>query len=341
MTDERSYSSFALLSMALDHARLLLVIPGLCAAVALGLTLIFGRGFVAESTFQPDTSSPDVGRLAGLASQLGFPVGRMSEGESVEFYVSLAESRSLLAEVATDTFRFAESEGSPDTLRGTLLDLLEVKGGTPTERLRNATERLERDIDVWADVNSGIVTLRTRAPWAGLAVQVNRNLLEGIHRFNLEKRRSQARAEREFVEERVRHARSELEAAEADLRRFLEVNRRYDDSPQLRFEADGLQRRVSLRQQVYTSLAESFEKARLDEVRNTPVVTVIDAPEGSARRTWSPVRNTVLALLLGLLLVAGWIFLREYVERQRSEYPDDYRAFTTRRRELRGRVKSA
>src|SRR5439155_7289608 len=35
---------------------------------------------------------------------------------------------------------------------------------------------------------------------------------------------------------------------------------------------------VALRQQIFTALSEAFEQARIEEVRDTPILTVVDAP---------------------------------------------------------------
>ena len=41
---------------------------------------------------------------------------------------------------------------------------------------------------------------------------------------------------------------------------------------------DGLQREVMLRQSVLTTLVQSYEQARISEVRDTPVITVLYTP---------------------------------------------------------------
>jgi len=92
-------------------------------------------------------------------------------------------------------------------------------------------------------------------------------------------RQSQAAAERGFTEERMAEAQEELRAAENELQRFLQNNRQFQNSPELVFQHDRLQRRVAMRQQVYTSLVQSYEQARIDEVPNTPVITVVEYAE--------------------------------------------------------------
>jgi uncharacterized protein involved in exopolysaccharide biosynthesis len=133
-----------------------------------------------------------------------------------------------------------------------------------------------------------------------------------MQQFNLETRRSQAQAERVFLETRVGAARDELTQAEGKLQAFLQQNRQFENSPELQFEFDRLQRDVSMRQEVYTGLVQAFEEAKIREVRDTPVVTVIEHPVLPAQR--EP-RGTFLKGLLGLILGGmlglGIVFGRE------------------------------
>jgi hypothetical protein len=96
-----------------------------------------------------------------------------------------------------------------------------------------------------------------------------------------------------------------------------------------------LQRQVDLRQQVYVALAQSYEQARIDEVRTTPVVTVVEAPETFVQRAPGNVITVgILALIVGLVLAAAWAFLADILRRQRELHPEHYAEF----RQLRGRL---
>jgi uncharacterized protein involved in exopolysaccharide biosynthesis len=214
------------------------------------------------------------------------------------------------------------------------MDLYEAEGATPDERLRAVVRQLEEEVVVTADAVTGIVRVTTRAPWPELAVLLNRRLLELTSNFNLQTRQSQARAEREFVEARLEVKRQELQRAEATLSRFLEENRRYQDSPPLELEYRRLQRQVELEQAVYVELASNFEQAQIAEVRNTPVLTIIENPEGSQRRVrTSLVAALAIALLLGLGLGASLAFGLDYLRVQREMNPHDFAQFTELGRE--------
>ena len=102
---------------------------------------------------------------------------------------------------------------------------------------------------------------------------------------------------------------------------FLQANRRYEDSPELTFQQERLQRTISLRQQVYTGLVQALDEARIAEVRDTPVITVLQAP-------YLPPgpddRSLLLAIALGLVLggMAG-VVLAFIVEAIRRPAPGD------------------
>lgn len=315
-------SAFSTIAAVLGQARLLIGVPLIAAVLAGGLAIVRGRQYSAESAFVPEAGEKETARFAGLAAQFGLSLGGLSEGKSPEFYASLAKSRELLREIARTRYRFPLDRAATQFREGSLLELYRIEAPTEEERLRAATHLLRKQISVGTDLKAGLVTVRTVAPWPELAVQLNRRLLDLVNEYNLKKRQSQAAAERRFVESRMGEAGKELERAEGELERFLEENRRYENSPELSFAAARLQSRVELRRQVYTSLAQAYEQARIDEVRNTPVLTIVDSPEGSADPVGSPIKRALIAFFLGTLVVLGFVFTKEYIAAHRAQHPE-------------------
>jgi uncharacterized protein involved in exopolysaccharide biosynthesis len=309
-------SPFTVAATLLRHWRLVAGLPFLAVAVAVTVALLT-RTYTAEARFVPQSSRGDMSRLAGLAAQIGVPLGMDASGESPDFYVDLVRSGEVLGPAMESEYHFARSPGDADSLHGTWLDLVGIEGETPEERARAGIDVLRANVSASASVKSGIVTVRTEAPWAGLAESVNARVLELLAQFDRQRRQSGAQAERVFVEERYDGARNELESAESSLARFLDRNRR-PESPRLVMEMERLQRAVGMRQQVYAALAQAYEQARIDEVRNTPVITVVDRPEGSARATRGIVFVAALALLLGFVAAVALAFLADWYTRQRN-----------------------
>jgi len=240
-------------------------------ALALAFGLLRAPSFTTSASFQPQGSDGGQSQLLALASQFGVNMGS-GDGLSPAFYAELLTSRSILLNVATTPHRV---EGASVLLA----DLLEVEEDTEELRLREVIEWLrETAVSVETGRETGIVTVRVTTDWPELSLQLAEQLLEEVNRFNLETRQSQAATERGFIEARVEGARGDLLAAEDELQRFLQANRQFRDSPELQFQYERIQRNVGLRQQVFTTLVQSFEQARIAEVRDTPVITVLQPP---------------------------------------------------------------
>lgn len=310
-------STVDVLRSLLRHPRISLGFPAVLGLLGFLFFQFFGS-YVAESSLTPGQSGLSLSSLAGLAAQFGvnIPAGAGTQDRSIDFYVAVLRSPELLAEVGRSEYRFAKEPGGRDSLNGSLIQLLDIGGDTPEDRLRGVIKVLENRVSVTSDRLAGIIVIRVKSPWRELAQQVNRRMLELLNQFNVQKRQSMALAERQFVEQRLAGAQAELVAAEDSVQRFLEQNRTYQNSPRLAFEVARLQRRVDLRQQVYTTLAQSYEQARIEEVRNTPIITIIQRPELYTRRSRSQFKMGLLAAFVGAVMSLSLVLFLEFVGQQ-------------------------
>lgn len=265
------------------------------ALIAVVPPLVLPRSYTATSGFTPQNRRPQ-GTLSGLAGQLGLALPlNLDGGHSPAFYADRLLSPQLLRQVVDTRYPVSSDTGSASV---SLIDLLRAKGKTPALRRDAAVRELRRAVDASVDNKTGIVTLRVTLEDPLLARQVNQRMLNLLDEFNLQNRQSQAAAERRFTEARVAQVRRDLREAEDRLQAFLQRNREYRLSPQLTFEHDRLQREIDLQQEVFTSLAQSYEQARIEEVRDTPLITVVENPTEPVR---PDSRRLVLKCLLGLL----------------------------------------
>jgi uncharacterized protein involved in exopolysaccharide biosynthesis len=300
---------------AFRYRRLLIIVPLLVVGLAIVKTLLEPKTYSAESRFMPQTQSRNPRALAGFAAQFGINMDPASASESPEFYAALIKTRDLLLQTARTPY---DNNGRKEPL-GSML--------SQNEKFTDAqaVEVLERTVSTRPEPKTGMIVVRTIAPSPDLAVRVNHRLLELVSNFNLEKRKSNAAAERHFVEGRTREAQRELERAEDALESFLQRNRQYAGSPQLAMEAARLERRVQLRQDVYTSLAQAYEQARVDEVRNTPLITIVDRPDASVRREGASLpARIILGLLLGLMIAFGLALISEKLQHESEANPEAY-----------------
>ena len=295
----------------------------LCAAVpvvaVVTYTLLEPRTFTAVSAFVPQTRAMAPGGLTALAAQFGVVAPGAEASEGPAFYADLATSRYLLGRLV-DEHIGSDSAGSTHLPATSLIDWYDLEGANVAERRAKTVDALREDLDVSTRTGTGVVRIRTSLEDPRLAKQVNDRLLALLNDFNLQNRQTQAGQEREFVEQRMEEVRKDLHEAEDRLAQFMLANREYESSPELRFQYERLSRDIFLQQQLFASLAESHEQARIEEVRNTPVITVVEPPEIPARP--DPrylVLKAVIALFAGASLGVLLTMTKEYVRRARAQ----------------------
>ncbi len=281
-----------LVGFLVRHRRLVLG-TGMIAFLLIGIvTLVRPRTYTSTARFMPQTSEGAVSQLSGLAATFGVSIPASDAGSSPAFYAELLTSRDVLRRTVETRYAFATRS---DSMRGTLVELFDARGESGPVRRDEAANELLGNMNVTVGSGTGTIDLRVTTPWAELSQQVAGRMIQLVSDFNLHRRQTKAGAERRFAETRVAEARDSLRAAEARLEDFLQRNRDYRNSPQLVFEFDRLGRQVSMRQQIYTSLSQSYEGARIEEVRNTPVITLMEPADLPAKP------DPRLALLKGML----------------------------------------
>lgn len=308
-------------ALLLGRRRRLLVLSASLAVITLVVGLLLPRTYSARGAFTPQVSTSPLSRLAGLAAQFG--VGNLPGNDqtaSPDFYADLVRSEQLRRALVTTEYVVVQGR---DTVRGTLVDFYRINERTPALAREVAVKKLVGDLSVSVNVRTGVVELEARARWPGLALQLVEQTLARLNQFNLETRQSQAASERKFAEISVVQAKNDLREAEDRMQQFLTQNREFRNSPQLTFQNERLQREVDTRQQVYTSLVQSYEQARIEEVRNTPVITVVEAPILPVKPESRLLAfKIVIAMTLGLLLGIGWTLAEDFMSRNRVVDPD-------------------
>ena len=310
------------------HARLVILLPITLAVIALGGSLLRSRLYAARAAFlasEPSSMSGSLGALGSVASQLGIPalsaVASGSAGLSTQFYGDLLTSNTVLHALVTERFdasMVVENGGKPFT--GTLVEYFEPSGKTPVDNELSAMKSfVNQMLTVTVDRTTGIVRFEVVTRNRRLSALVARRLLDFVNEFNLKRRQTQAGAEREFDQRRARAALDSLHAAEAALADFRTTNIDFSRSPRLATRESELQRRIALAQQIHTAVAQRYELANIEAVRNTPVITVFDAPEGLVE---ARPRHTV-AIAVGVFLVAlvGAAGAALFLERDRGTRP--------------------
>ena len=328
-------------NVLLKRWKLVVGLPFAAAVIAAIISLIIPAKYTAHAVFFPEQESTGLdlpAGVAGLAAQLGVSIPS-GAAASPQFYADVIGSRTVRDQVLQAQY----SDPTTDAVRdsATLLDILRIKGRSDLDRLEKGRNRLESIVSVHIESATNVVEASVETRYPALSAAVANNIIDLLSQFNLETRQSNARANRRFTEGRMAQAEEELRQAEERLKGFLERNRRFDSSPELSFQHERLQRRVRIKEEVLTSLRRSYEEARIQEVKDTPVITVIDRAVPPQEKS-SPKRklNVILAFMAGGVLGLFFAFGSEFVERARERNREEYAELTSRWQTIRSELSS-
>jgi uncharacterized protein involved in exopolysaccharide biosynthesis len=295
-------TSARLLREARAHWRQVAVLA-ITGAVVGGVTaLVLPSRYRAAAAFQAESPPNPIQMAGGLASVLGSQLGGLQFGSanSPQLLGDLLQTDAVLRHVVNAKFAWDGSTATLATIYGY---------GTRRPELRDylAIKKLRGLFSVDVDIRTGIVRFALEARTPELALAVAETTLAALNDANIELRKQRASAERSFTAQRSADARLTLSAAESTLAAFNQRNRNLVTSPTLQMEQGRLQRTVDMAQQLFVQLRLQEEQAALQELRNTPAISVIDPPVLPVRRSF-PRRS--LAVAAGLAIGLALAFIR-------------------------------
>jgi uncharacterized protein involved in exopolysaccharide biosynthesis len=215
------------------------------------------------------------GAVGNLAAQLGVIVPNTQNSfTSPLFYPELLKSQQFMASVVEAKYPSGKGNDS-----SSLIDIWGMRSPDPRMSRELASRILDESMFIAVAPQTGIVKVAVTTGDPRLSQSLAQTILRKVHEFNTRARQGRATAERHFVEQRLAEIRSDLRVAEDRLQAFLQENRDFSKSPTLQFQRTRLEQEVMLQRQITMAMAQSYEQAKIDEVRDTPVVTVLSEPD--------------------------------------------------------------
>jgi uncharacterized protein involved in exopolysaccharide biosynthesis len=297
--------------------------------------------FVANSSKTSQMPSAAAGSgLGDIMSQLGGSLGG-DPSESPNFYIQLFESRELLTRLADSRFPNPRTDNPRDSAK--LIDILKIKKNDPRLRMELAVKRITKAISAGFDVKTNLVSFSVDMQWPELASQVANVLIAEVSSFNRETRVSRAKSKRQFLESRHDSAQLSLRVAEDRQRFFYEQNRGLLTSPALRAEEARIRREVDLASDLYLNLQRQLEVARLDEINDAALITVIDKAIPPRKAQWPRYgallfTSTAIGLMLGLLAAGSIAVLADWRARNPESWSDFEHSLGRARRDVRSAI---
>ncbi len=258
--------------------------------VAAALSFILPRSYVVHVLLLPMEQNPST-PLRGIASSLAeLYLGSAGGTDLSRALPDIVNSRTYLARLLGE--RVGDSRGKSQPL----LDIIGVRGSGEV-RMARAVKKLGRRLEVGLDRRTGTISLQARFEDPQTAADIANGgaiLLQDVINDLFT---SQASQERRFLEERITETEKRLRDGEDELTVFRTRNVRVG-APHLLLQESRLARAVREQEQVYLTLREQYELARISETRRIPSIRIVDHAVPPVDHDWPPRRLFTLAGLL-------------------------------------------
>lgn len=292
----------------------------LFAFLAQGVYLTFHlsspRLFTTSTQFIfKDSQGGGMGSLGGLADLVGIRSG--SKTNLSDFFTVIMFTDEFLEKVVKR--KWVRNDGDSAYLHEHWNLETYTTGPKPelrTQRKRVGTLRGEigrfsadRYISIEKDKRTNLVNLSTRFDDARLSYDINTYLVDLLNDYLLNSTKSQVGENRRFVEKRLEEVATDLRKSEDALLAFQMRNISMT-SPPILMEHGRHRRAVEINQQIFLELKKQLEMARIEELKESPVIQVIAQPQYPLQpdrrlniKRWGVI--TWLGILLGTIL-AWW-----------------------------------
>ena len=235
--------------------------------------------YVTTAKLLPTGEDNSLSNIQGLASQFGLGLPFQS-GSSLSFsdiYPEIVKSRQLTGIVLEKKFN-TRKFGQNQSLKSIVSRQFRLDKYDVDERFKRASEILQDNIKVSKARLTSIITLEVGAIEPDFAVDLANAIINESDKLQRQFKTHQVSDKRSFIEDRIKDVKKDLESAQEDLKEFREKNRQVQYSPALLLEEERLTTEMDVKKEIFSTLKQQFELAKIEEVEEGATVQILDKP---------------------------------------------------------------
>lgn len=285
------------------------IVTGAVTVLAVVISLLLHESFKSTAVLLPDTDKSKFasggGGLSDLAAMAGVNIG--GEVSVVKLYPTILKSESVLKTVIYTRYQTNEF---PDSVN--LIQYWKINDKNLERDFEIALQVLRNGLEVTMDLKTGVLTMSIETEEPQLSADILNNTIRSADRFIRTKRNTSALEQRKWVEARLVEVKADLSKAENALKEFREKNRLVSGSPQLLLEQEQLIREVQINAAMYTELKKQYELVKIEEIRTTPIINILDYGRAAARKE-HPQRSIIVlvSMMLAFLGSCGYCLIKQ------------------------------
>jgi uncharacterized protein involved in exopolysaccharide biosynthesis len=317
--EEDTISLMDIVLVLARHLKMIIITPCIFCTLTIYYVL-----FVAEPTYisiakflSSGSSDNNNSQISGFASQFGFSLPTLGFGQSEWSYEEVINSRTMARNLLKYRFDTEQFGHQKELLQ--ILTYGDVEPAIVSDTL--ITEGIKAVQGMIAISNAGnMYELEISAFEPRLSAELANAVMEALDKHKRDYNEKENTKIRQFIEARLTSTIIELETAEENLKEFREKNRSILGAPSLQLQEERLRRDVSVFIGVFTSLKQQLEAAKIEEVKESDYVIILDEPEIPLYPSRPQKRlNVILAGLVGIGLGIVLAFIKEFVRNRDEE----------------------
>ena len=257
-------------------------------------------------------------QVMGIAAQLGFSI--LDDKSAQWSYLDVVKSRSLAINLLERKF--------DTSLLGKGVSLYNIINNDKTliyskndKMFYSSIAKVQSMVQIFT--TGTIYNLEISSIDPNLSAQIATAVIEELNKHQKTYNNERSSKTLDFIRGRLASTKINLELAEESLKDFRASNRNIYDSPHLIMQQERMLRDLAVMTGVYTALHQQFESAKIDNIKETDYVVLLDDPNVPSY----PVRPkkkiiVILSILFGFGLSIIVVLLKEKIIKSKIQNKD-------------------
>tara|TARA_Y100001970_G_scaffold72098_1_gene91515 strand:+ start:5504 stop:6490 length:987 start_codon:yes stop_codon:yes gene_type:complete len=248
--------------------------------------------------------------FTGVASSLGF---NFSNGENIYNIPDVINSRKLKKVITSKNWSsnihskpidlVSYWELDKDTFFSNIKSIFFSNKPSTDFHLQNmAIDKFSTRISIY-EHESGMITVSILMEDELIAANIVNFISTWIQDYISNEMSFKAKKNRVFIENQLNSAKMDLFLSEEDLSDFQKKHSITDDNPEVILARARLMRNVEVNQQVYVTLRQQFELNKIEELKEKPIINILDEGDIPTRKS-KPLRS---------LIVISWTIIAFFI----------------------------
>jgi uncharacterized protein involved in exopolysaccharide biosynthesis len=293
---------FYMLSLLMKYKYFIIVFTAIIGIISISYVLVATPLFLAEVTMYP-VQKYQSNPLRDLATGLG--MANKIEGFHIP---EVIKSRVIWKKIILRKYKTEQYKDSVNLIQ---YWQLENMYSNPEFVMEKALKAFEGIISVKDDKETFLMTISIYMPERQLAADVANYIGDAVTDYLQKEQQKTTVQSKLYIEDRLEYATNKLAEVELELIKFKNENV-VTASPSLKTELIRLERKLKLAQDFATMLEKQRELILIEEVREKPIVNILDTAQISFK-PFKPKRRQVVMTntFFGLMLSIVGVFLKE------------------------------